>query len=73
MKRSATYVSCMHVHVRYYVYEPKVVLRVKGIVQIHHGLGEHADNYDHFASYLLGRRICCGSKLILLGYWERAL
>ena len=47
MKRSATYVSCMHVHVRYYVYEPKVVLRVKGIVQIHHGLGEHADNYDH--------------------------
>ena len=34
MKRSATYVSCMHVHVRYYVYEPKVVLRVKGIVQI---------------------------------------
>ena len=41
------------VHVRYYVYEPKVVLRVKGIVQIHHGLGEHADNYDHFASCLL--------------------
>ena len=55
MKRSATYVSCMHVHVRYYVYEPKVVLRVKGIIQIHHGLGEHADNYDHFASYLLGQ------------------
>ncbi len=53
MKRMATYTSCMHVHVRYYVYEPKVVLRSKGVVQIHHGLGEHADRYDHFASFLL--------------------
>jgi len=45
----------MHVHVRYYVYEPKVVIRLKGIIQIHHGLGEHADRYDHFASYLLNQ------------------
>lgn len=45
----------MHVHVRYHVYEPKVVLRVKGVVQIHHGIGEHADRYEHFASYLLNQ------------------
>lgn len=50
-----SYTSTMHVHVRYYVYQPKVVLRIKGIVQIHHGIGEHAELYDHFASYLLGQ------------------
>ncbi|MDE6952926.1 MAG: alpha/beta hydrolase [Erysipelotrichales bacterium] len=50
-----SYTSTMHVHVRYYIYQPKVVLRIKGIVQIHHGLGEHAELYDHFASYLLSR------------------
>lgn len=55
MKSSETYTSTMFVHVRYYIYEPKVVLRVKGIVQIHHGLGEHADLYHHFASYLLNQ------------------
>lgn len=55
MKYTNHYVSCMHVHVRYHVYEPKVVLRVKGIVQIHHGLGEHADRYDHFAVFLLNQ------------------
>lgn len=53
MKYTNHYVSSMHVHVRYHLYEPKVILRVKGIVQIHHGLGEHADLYDHFASFLL--------------------
>lgn len=52
MKRIDYYTSCMHIHVRYYVYEPKVILRIKGVVQIHHGLSEHADRYDHFASYL---------------------
>lgn len=55
MKSIETYTSTMFVHVRYYIYEPKVVLRVKGVIQIHHGLGEHADRYDHFASYLLNQ------------------
>ncbi len=32
-----------------------MVLRIKGIVQIHHGIGEHADRYDHFASFLLNQ------------------
>ena len=52
MKEMRTYTSCMHTHVRYYVYEPKVILRIKGIIQIHHGMGEHADRYEHFASFL---------------------
>lgn len=55
MKHTETYTSCMHVHVRFHIYEPKVVIRIKGIVQIHHGLGEHADRYDHFASFLLNQ------------------
>ena len=55
MKRTATYTSSMHISIRYYVYEPEVVLRIKGIVQIHHGLGEHADRYEHFASFLAAR------------------
>ena len=52
MKNVGHFTSCMHVHVRYYIYNPKVVLRIKGIVQIHHGFAEHADRYDHIASYL---------------------
>lgn len=52
MKTVGHYTSCMHVHVRYYIYDPKVILRIKGIVQIHHGFAEHADRYDHIASYL---------------------
>lgn len=41
MKRTAFFTSSMHINIRYHVYEPQVVIRVKGIVQIHHGLGEH--------------------------------
>lgn len=55
MKHARSYTSCMHTHVRYYVYEPKVILRVKGVIQLHHGLGEHADRYEHFASYMLNQ------------------
>lgn len=55
MKISLTYTSCMHTHVRFYIYEPKVVIRIKGVIQIHHGLCEHADRYEHFAQFLLNR------------------
>lgn len=55
MKRTSSYTSCMHTPVRYNVYEPKVILRIKGVIQIHHGLSEHADRYDHFASFLSNR------------------
>ena len=41
MRITETYTSCMHVHVRYHIYQPKVILRVKGVIQIHHGMGEH--------------------------------
>lgn len=52
MKITSTYTSAMKTHVRFHTYEPKVVLRHKAIVQIHHGIGEHADRYEHFASFL---------------------
>ncbi len=52
MKHTETYTSCMHAHVRFHIYEPKVILRIKGVIQIHHGIGEHADLYDHFAAFL---------------------
>lgn len=55
MKLTETFTSSMHVHVRFYVYQPKVILRIKGVVQIHHGMGEHADCYDHFATFLLNQ------------------
>ncbi len=55
MKTMKTYTSCMRAHVRYYLYEPKVILRVKGVILIHHGFCEHADRYDHFASFLSNR------------------
>lgn len=55
MKRISSYTSCMHTHVRYYVYEPKVVLRIKGVIQVHHGLAEHADRYEHFAAFMLNQ------------------
>ena len=38
MRITETYTSCMHVHVRYHIYQPKVILRVKGVIQIHHGM-----------------------------------
>ena len=52
MKMAETFTSHLHVRVRYFIYQPKVVLRVKGVVQICHGRGEHADIYEHFARYL---------------------
>ena len=52
MKHTETYTSCLHTHVRFHIYQPLVVLRIKGIIQVHHGLCEHADRYDHFASFL---------------------
>lgn len=52
MRYTETYTSCLHTHVRFHIYEPSIVLRVKGIIQIHHGLCEHCDRYDHFASFL---------------------
>lgn len=55
MKHTMTYTSCLHTYVRYYIYEPKIILRIKGVIQIHHGLCEHADRYEHFAQFLMNR------------------
>lgn len=53
MKTEGTYTSKLHAHVRYFLYEPKIVIRVKAIVILCHDFGEDAQTYDHFASYLL--------------------
>lgn len=55
MKETETYTSCMHVHVRFHIYTPQVIIRNKAVVQLHHGFGEHADRYEHFASFLANR------------------
>ena len=55
MKLAETFTSHLRVRVRYFIYQPKVVLRIKGVVLIYHGRGEHADMYEHFARYLLDR------------------
>ncbi|MCD7894478.1 MAG: alpha/beta hydrolase [Erysipelotrichaceae bacterium] len=55
MKYTDHYTSSMHVHVRFHVYEPKVVIRVKAVLNILHGFGEHADRYDHFATFLMNQ------------------
>lgn len=52
MKYTEHYTSSMKTHVRFHIYVPKVVLRLKGVIQLHHGIGEHADHYEHFASFL---------------------
>ena len=53
MKYIESYTSKTKTSIRYYLYEPKVLLRVKGVVQIHHALSDHADRYDHFAKFLV--------------------
>lgn len=55
MKSTESYTSCMHVYVRFHIYTPQVVIRNKAVIQIHHGFGQHADRYEHFASYLSNR------------------
>ncbi len=52
MKYIESYTSKTRTAIRYYLYEPKVMIRVKGVVQIHHALSDHADRYDHFAKFL---------------------
>ena len=55
MKYIESYTSKTKTSIRYYLYEPKVLLRVKGVVQIHHALSDHADRYEHFAKFLQDR------------------
>lgn len=52
MKYSATFTSCTNTHVHYNLYLPLVMIRYKAIIQIHHGMGEHAGRYTHFAEFL---------------------
>lgn len=52
MKLSETYTSITATHVKFDLYTPNVILRYKGIIQIHHGLCEYSDRYQKFAEFL---------------------
>ena len=53
MMHEETYTSRMRTYVHFEIYEPQIVLRSRGVVMIHHGVGERASLYYHFANYLL--------------------
>lgn len=52
MRLSETYTSVTATHVKFDLYTPNVILRHKGIIQIHHGLCEYSDRYQKFAEFL---------------------
>ena len=52
MKVSETYTSVSATHVKFDLYTPNVILRYKGIIQIHHDLCEYSDRYQKFAEFL---------------------
>lgn len=52
MKITETYTSVTETHVKIDIYTPNVILRYKGIIQIHHGLCEYSDRYQRFAEFL---------------------
>lgn len=52
MRLTETYTSCTHTHIKFDIYQPNVILRYKGIIQLHHGLCEHSERYKKFAEYL---------------------
>ena len=47
-----SFASSMHAWIHYTIYEPKVILRVKGVVMIWHDVSENSHRYVHFANYL---------------------
>jgi lysophospholipase len=52
MKYAATFTSCTNTHIHYDLYLPVVMIRYKAVIQIHHGMGEYAGRYSHFAEFL---------------------
>lgn len=55
MKHEETYTSVLHTHVHFIIYEPKIVLRLRAVVFIHHDVGEDLRRYDHLALWLSNR------------------
>ncbi len=51
MRNEETYVAS-GTHVHFAIYLPKIMIRYRGVVQIHHGFEEHHDRYLKFATYL---------------------
>lgn len=51
MRNEETYVAS-GTHVHFAIYLPKIVIRYRAIVQIHHGLEEYHERYHKFATFL---------------------
>lgn len=51
MRNEETYVTS-GTHVHFALYLPRIVIRYRAIVQIHHGLEEYNERYHKFASFL---------------------
>ena len=51
MRNEESYVTS-GTHVHYAIYLPKIVIRYRAIVQIHHGLEEYHERYHKFATFL---------------------
>ena len=45
MRFTETYTSGTHTSIKFDIYQPNVILRYKGIIQIHHGLCEYSERY----------------------------
>lgn len=52
MKHTEYFVSKSRTMIKFDVYLPRIVIRYKGIVQVHHGMMEYSDRYDEFARFL---------------------
>lgn len=52
MKTTDYYTSVANIRVKYDVYVPAVVIRYKGVVQVHHGASEDADQYVRLCNFL---------------------
>lgn len=52
MKLTRIYSSITNTAVHVDIYQPNVILRYKGIIQIHHGISEYSSRYKKFAEYL---------------------
>ena len=57
MKFSETFSSTTRTLINFDLYLPAVMIRYKGVVQIHHAMGEYVGRYRRFAEYLVIFRV----------------
>jgi len=52
MYEESTFISKSGTRIHYYIFKPIICVRYKAVLQIHHGMAEHALRYQHFCEYL---------------------